>query len=151
MTMMKNVLLMTVVVLGVLAACGSKNKNDANEGGATIDTQATTGDPTDRSGEMVSPETMDEVTQLLNRKQIIISRCLASAVETGEAPKGARGKIALAISIAPSGKVLKVDVIKSSIPGDSVGECVKQKVQDITFPEMPKQYDTSHTYAMEAN
>ena len=105
-----------VLLLVVLAAaCGSKNKNDAEEGGgATIDTQATTGDPTDRSGEMVSPEKMDEVNSLLSRKQMIISRCLSTAVEAGEAPKGSRGKIVLAISIAPSGKTSSVEVVKTS-------------------------------------
>ena len=142
------------ILLAVLvaAACGGKNKGNAEEGGgATIDTTATTGDPTDRSGEMVSPEKMDEVVRLLERKRMIISRCLADAVELGEAPKGARGKITLDISIAPSGKATRVGVIKSSIEAKSVQDCVVSKVQDITFPTMPKQYDTSHTYAMEAN
>ena len=142
-----------VLLLVVLAAaCGSKNKNDAEEGGgATIDTQATTGDPTDRSGEMVSPEKMDEVNSLLSRKQMIISRCLSTAVEAGEAPKGSRGKIVLAISIAPSGKTSSVEVVKTSFTAKSVEGCVKRHVEEITFPTMPKQYDTSFTYAMEAN
>ena len=48
--------LLFLVVLA--AACGGKQKG-ADEGGATIDTQATTGDPTDHSGNMVAPETMD--------------------------------------------------------------------------------------------
>ena len=139
-----------LVVLAA-AACGSKNKNDANEGGATIDTQATTGDPTDRSGSMVPPEKMDEVNQLLGRKQMIVSRCLSTAVESGEAPKGAKAKITLEISISPGGQVTKAEVIKASLDVKSVQECVKGHVREITFPTLPKQYETSYTYAMEAN
>jgi hypothetical protein len=145
---MTNRMLLLVVLA---AACGGKNKNNAEEGGATIDTQATTGDPTDHSGSMVAPETMDEINNLLGRKQMIVSRCLSTAVEAGEAPKGARAKVTLAISISPSGKADKVEVIKSTIEAKSVQGCVKHHVEEITFPTLPKQYDTSFTYAMEAN
>jgi hypothetical protein len=148
MTMKK---MLFLVVLAAVA-CGGKNKNGAEEGGgATIDTQATTGDPTDHSANMVSPETMDQINSLLQRKQMIVSRCLATAVEAGEAPKGTHAKMTLAISIAPSGSVSKVEVIKSNLELQSVQSCVKQHVQQIAFPTVPKQYDTSWTYAMEAN
>ena len=141
-----------MILIAVLAAaCGGKNKGADEGGGATIDTQATTGDPTDRSGEMVPAEKMDEVNQLLDRKRNIVSRCLSDAVERGEAPKGARGKITLEISISTGGKPIKVEVLKSTIDVVAVQGCVKRKVEDITFPTMPKQYDTSYTYAMEAN
>jgi hypothetical protein len=146
---MKKVLLLVVLAA---AACGSKNKNNAEEGGgATIDTQATTGDPTDRSGNMVPPEKMEEVNALLGRKQMIVSRCLSTAVEAGEAPKGARAKITLEISISPSGQVTRAEVIKSTLDVKSVQGCVKKHVEEIAFPTMPKQYETSYTYAMEAN
>jgi hypothetical protein len=143
----------TMALLVVLAAaCGGKNKGDAEEGGgATIDTQATTGDPTDRSGSMIPPEKMEEVNSLLDRKRMIVSRCLSDAVDAGDAPKGSRGKITLEIVIAPSGKATKVEVLKTSIESAAVQGCVKQKVEDITFPEMPKQYETSYTFAMEVN
>jgi hypothetical protein len=146
---MKTMLLLAVLAL---AACGSKNKNDAEEGGgATIDTQATTGDPTDRSGSMVPPEKMEEVNSALLRKNQIISRCLATAVEDGTVPKGTHGKVTVELSIAPSGQATKVDVIKSSIESKEVQGCVKRHVEEIAFPQLPKQYETSYTYAMEAN
>src|SRR5439155_25993591 len=89
---MKNV--MIVVAVLAVAACGSKNKNDTNEGGgATIDTHATTGDPTDRSADQVPPEKMEEVNSALLRKNAIISRCLSTSVENGSVPKGTHGKI----------------------------------------------------------
>lgn len=151
MTMTKTSLL--VVVLAATAACGGKTKNDAEEsgGGATIDTQATTGDTTDRSSQMVGPEKMDEVNRALQRKQMIVSRCLASAVEAGDEPKNSHGKVTLEISISPSGQASKVNVIKSSFKAQSVADCVVRKVEEIAFPELPKQIETSWTYAMEAN
>ena len=147
-TMTKLALLAVLTV----AACGSKNKSDAEEGGAgSIDPNATTGDTTDRSGEQVDPMKMDEVRQLLDRKRNIVSRCLSMAIESGAAPKNARGRIALAIKIAPSGQTTSVEVIKSGIESPEVQGCVKRKVEEITFPQMSKEYETSYTYAMEAN
>src|SRR5436309_16119826 len=110
MSKMMNVALIVVAVLAT-AACGSKNKNDTNEGGgATIDKSATTGDPNDHSGNMVPPEKMEEVNSALLRKNGIISRCLSAAVEAGSAPKGTHGKITVELSISPAGQATKVDV-----------------------------------------
>src|SRR5262249_1631855 len=120
MTMKSTLLLVVMLAVG----CGGKNKNDT-EGGGTVDPNATTGDPTDRSGNMVPAEKMDEVNNMLGRKQMIMSRCLSAAVEAGEAPKGAHGKITLELSISPAGQATRVEVIKSTIEAKSVGGFVK--------------------------
>ncbi len=148
--MTKNVWLLVVLAA---AACGSKNKNNSEEsgGGATIDPNHSTADSTDRSHEQTDPVKMDEVNQLLLRKNHIVSRCLSSAVEAGNAPKNARGKIVLSIKIGTNGKTTAVEVIKSSIESPEVQDCVKKKVADITFPQMRNPYETSYTYAMETN
>ena len=150
MTMTNKFLLLVVLAA---AACGSKNKNnvDNSGGGGSIDPNATSGDTTDRSHEQVDPVKMDEVNQLLDRKRMIVSRCLSQAVEAGNAPKNARGKITLEIKIGSDGKATSVEVIKTSIESKEVQGCVKRKVEEITFPQFAKQYDTSYTYAMEAN
>ena len=115
---MKNFLLVAVLVA---AACGGKHKGANDEGGgAIIDTQATTDDPTDHSASMIPPEKMDEVNSALMRKNQIISRCLSAAVEAGEAPKGTHGKVTVELSISPAGQATKVNVVKSSI--ESQGE-----------------------------
>jgi hypothetical protein len=145
MTMTKRLLL--VVLLA--AACGGKNKNSSES--SSIDPNATSGDPTDRSGDVVGQEKMDEVNSALQRKQMIMSHCLSTAVEAGEAPKGTHGKITLEISIAPNGKTTSVEVVKSSIEVKSVQGCVKRHVEEIAFPTLPKAYETSFTYSMEAN
>ena len=81
------------------AACGSKNKNTTDEPtGATIDPNMSSGDSTDRSGDQLDPTKMDEVNNLLDRRRNIVSRCLSTAVEAGNAPKNARGKITLEIT-----------------------------------------------------
>lgn len=150
--MSKTMNALIVVASLAAAACGSKNKNDTNEGGgATIDTNATSGDPTDRSGSMVPPEKMEEVNSALLRKNAIISRCLSTAVENGTVPKGTHGKVTVELSISPAGQATKVDVIKSSIESKEVQGCVIKHVQEIAFPQLPKDYETSYTYAMEAN
>jgi hypothetical protein len=147
----------TMTKLGLLAvlavaACGGKNKNATEEGGgASIDPNASSGDSTDRSGEQVDPRKMDEVRSLLDRKRNIVSRCLSMAIENGNAPKNARGKIVLEIKISAAGQTTSVEVINASIESPEVQGCVKRKVEEITFPQMSKPYETSYTYAMEAN
>jgi hypothetical protein len=149
---MKTMTKLALLAVLAAAACGGKNKNDASEGGGgSIDPNMTTGDTTDHSGEQVDPVKMDEVRQLLDRKRNIVSRCLSMAIENGSAPKNARGKIALAIKISAAGQATSVEVIKSGIESAEVQGCVKRKVEEITFPEMSKAYETSYTYAMEAN
>jgi hypothetical protein len=147
MTMKK---LAFVLVLAA-AACGGKNKNNVESGGdGTIDPNASSGDSTDRSGEQIDPVKMDEVNQVLDRKRAIVSRCLSNAIDSGSAPKGTRGKVTLEIKIS-QGQATSVEVIKTSIESKEVQDCVKEKVRDIAFPEMKKPYETSYTYAMEAN
>ena len=146
---MKNLLLLVVLAA---AACGSKNKNDTEEGGGgSIDPNHTTGDPTDRSGEQVDPVKMDEVNQLLGRKRQIMSRCLSTAVEAGNSPKNARGKVTVGIKIGADGKVTGVEIIKASIESKEVHGCVIRKIEEMTFPQMGQPFETSYTYAMETN
>jgi len=143
----------TLLVVLAAAACGSKNKSNADEPsrGATIDPNASSDDSTDRSSAQVDPTKMEEVNQLLDRRRNIVSRCLSTAVEAGNAPKNARGKITLEIKIGGDGKATSVQVIKSSIESPEVQGCVKRKVEEIAFPQLNKPFETSYTYAMETN
>jgi hypothetical protein len=142
-----------VLFLAVLSAvgCGSKTNGGAQEpSGATIDPNMSRGDSTDRSGEQIDPAKMDEVNQLLDRRRNIVSRCLSQAVEAGNAPKNAHGKMTLEIKIA-NGKATSVQIVKSSIESQEVQGCVKRHVEEIAFPQMKKPFETSYTYAMETN
>jgi hypothetical protein len=144
--MVKN---MVVVTAMLLAACGGKKEsnepkmNDGTLGGPHQDAP-------DQSGRMVSPEKMDEITRLLQRKSNIISKCLSKAVDNKELPKNSRGKITLDIKISMAGKADQVKVIKASLDSPMLHECVVGHVKEIQFPELPTTFPTSHTYAFEA-
>lgn len=138
----------TIAMLAcLLVACGGKKQQETTPESSMMDT---TPPARDNSGEMVPPEKMDEVKRDLDRKQMIVSRCLSTAMEAGDVKKGTHGKVALEITITGN-KASNVKVIRSDIENKSVTDCVIKHVEDIEFPEMTKPYETSYTYAMEAN
>ena len=139
-----------VLVIALCACGGGKKKEDTTSGGITIDPNATSGDTTDRSGSMIPPEKMDEITRLLDRKRPTVSRCLTMVVDNQELPKGSRGKMTLAIKISTAGKASSVTVIKSSLESKKLEECVIGKVNEIDFPQIPSVYETTYAYAFEA-
>jgi hypothetical protein len=144
MTMVKQGL-MAAVLLG---ACGGGKKAETtpdDNGGRTQVEEPPTDDPN-----MIPPEKMEEITNMLSRKQRIMSRCLADAVDSKELPKNSRGKITLEIVISTSGSPDTVKVIKSTLESASLEACVIGHVKTIQFPELPKTYPTSYTYAFEA-
>jgi len=142
--------LFLVAVLG--AACGGSKKSEdtTTSDVTTIDPNATSGDTTDRSGSMIPPEKMDEITRLLDRKRPTVSRCLTMVVDNQALPKGSRGKMTLGITISPNGKASSVKVIKDSLDSKPLEDCVIGKVQEIEFPQLPSQYETTYAYAFEA-
>ena len=145
---MKRMLLVAIVVV---AACGGKKKNeDTTSGGITIDPNASSGDPTDRSASMIPPEKMDEINRLLDRKRPTVSRCLTMVVDNKELPKGSRGKMTLGITVTPAGKASPIKVINSTLESKSLEQCVISKIEEIQFPQIPSKYETTYSYAFEA-
>jgi hypothetical protein len=141
--MRKHVLL---VVLA-LAACGGHKQ------AATTPTGPTGPAPDDKAAPasaMISPEKMDEVQRDLRRKGMIVSQCLAEAMDNGEVKKNTHGEVTLEIVIT-NGRASNVKIMRTNIDNQHVTDCVIGHVNDIAFPEMPKPYETSYTYAMEAN
>jgi hypothetical protein len=133
-----------------LAACGGHKQQpttpppDPGNGTATP--------PPETSGDnMVSPEQIDEIQHDFGRKQQVISRCLAMAMDNKDVKRGTHGKIALEVVIEPSGSASSIKVIKTDIDVKSVVDCTIKHVQEIEFPHLPQRYETSFTYAMEAN
>jgi hypothetical protein len=141
-----------ILLLAILAACGGhKSSGPTEPSGPSVMGVEDKGDPTDRSGAMIPPEKMDEIQNDLKRKQMIISRCLAEAVEAGEAKKNTHGKVTVELVVSTSGKAENVKVVKSDIQAQSVLDCTKKHVESIEFPQIPKQFETSFTYAMESD
>jgi len=147
--MVKQVVLV-MMTLGAFGACGGKKGSTTpmDDSAGTLGGPHT--DAPDQSGQMVTPEKMDEIEQLLNRKAGLMSRCLAVAVDNKELPKNSHGKITLDITIQPGGKAEPIKVIKATLESKALEECVIGHVRDIQFPQLPKAYPTSHTYAFEA-
>jgi hypothetical protein len=100
---------------------------------------------------MCPPETLDRIKEVLDAKRLTVSRCLSDAVVAGQAPKNAKGAVSLSFVITPGGKATDVKVNKSSVGSKTVEDCVVGKVEQIAFPEVPKNLDWSYTYAFESN
>lgn len=129
------------IVLG-LAACGGHPS------------QSTTPDPDDSGGherDIIPPEKMDEVAQNLKRRGTQVSHCLAIATENGEVKHNTRGRITFEIRIGTDGHAERVALIKTDIQATSVIDCATKLVKDTSFPTLPRPYETSFTYGMEAN
>ena len=139
----------TALVVAVLAAgCGGKKSGDTTPpGGGGEDSER---EERPRGGAMIPPDTMDEIRRDLDRKQRIISHCLATAVDNKELPKNSSGKVTLEIVIAPSGKAESVKIVRATLESKTLHECVIGHVQEIQFPVLPRTYETSYTYGFEA-
>jgi hypothetical protein len=136
------------LLIAVLVACGGHKQADTtpDTGGGTAEPP-----PTNTNENMVPPEKMDEITQDLKRKNNIVSRCLAIAMENRDVPKGTRGRVTFEIKISTEGHAFDVKVVKSDIQTQSVLDCAKKHVEEIAFPTLPRTYETSYTFSMEAN
>ena len=143
-----------LMILAVVLGCGGHKTADTTQGEENTPSVAgmqSTGDSTDHSGAMIPPDKMDEVQNDLKRKSMVVSRCLADAVEAGDVKKNTHGKITLEFVVSTGGKAENIKVVKSDIDAQSVQDCTKKHVAEIEFPQLPHPYETSYTYAMEAD
>ena len=93
-----------VLIAGLAVGCGGGKQADTTPtGGGAEAERARGGGGGGGGGGMVPPEKMDEVELSLDRKAVVISRCLSVAVDNKELPKNARGKVTVEIVISPSG------------------------------------------------
>ena len=137
-------------VVVMAAACGGHKQADTTPD-TTNETSNETPPASDESGNMIPPEKMDEVNQDLKRREMLVSRCLADAMESGEVPRGTHGHIVFEIKIGTDGHATDASVSKTDIQAKSVLECAKKHVMDTGFPNLPRPYETSFQFAMEAN
>ena len=146
MTPTKTTTLSLLAIASLALGCG---------GGKQADTTPASGG-TERAeapaagGEMVPPEKIDEINRQLGRKRAVMSRCLSSAVDNKELPKNARGKVTVEIVISPSGTADSVKIVRATLESKMLSDCVIGHVQEIQFPELPRQFETSFTYGFEA-
>lgn len=138
-----------VIAMLLFGACGGGKKEETTPdtggglGERTYDNQPTNDD------NMIPPEKAEEIRNLLQRKERIMSRCLADAVDAKELPKNSRGKITLDINVGTNGSA-DVKVVSSTLESEKLKECVIGHVKSIVFPDIPVRYPTSYTYGFEA-
>jgi hypothetical protein len=138
-----------VAVVAMAIGCGGHKSQPAapsggDEGGG--EASASSGDDG-----MIPPETFDRINEALDGKKLVVSRCLSDAVTAGQADKGARGKVTLEFVVAPGGKAKDVKVQQSTVKNKAVEDCVVAKVEEIGFPDVPKDVEYSYTYGFESN
>ena len=140
-----------LLVCAVLVACGGKKPEPVPVTGGTIGPGGEMHD--DRvggEGAMIAPEKMDEIKRLLDRKQNIVSHCLAIAVDNKELPKNSRGKVTIEFSIGTDGRSSGHKVIEKTLESKTLEECVIGHVKDIQFPQIKHSIQYSYAYAFEA-
>jgi len=138
-------------MVAVLAACGGKQPAPAEPAGPTVGAGGEMHD--DRvggEGAMVPPEKMDEIKRQLDRKQNIVSHCLAVAVDNKELPKNSHGKVTLEFTIGADGHSSGHKVIEKTLESKSLEECVIGHVKSIQFPQLQHAMQYSYSYAFEA-
>lgn len=139
-----------IAVVALASGCGGSKKENTTPteetgGGDEMNETQVAGD-----GNQVTPEQIDEITKLLDRRQRIVSRCLADAVDSKELPRNARGKVTIELTVSTSGKASSVKIVKNTLESERISECVMGHVRDIQFPTLPSDFPTSYTYAFEA-
>jgi hypothetical protein len=146
---MLTAVLLAVTAAAATAACGGKKASTLPDESGDSD-MSSSAEPRDSSGTMVPPDTMDEVQRAFERKRNSVSRCLSAAVDAKELPRQSRGKITLNVTVQPGGKAGEVKIVKATLESQMLSDCVIAKVKEIIFPEVPRAYPTSYTYAFEA-
>ena len=139
-----------LVVVAMAIGCGGHKSQPAEPTGGGDESGGMSENPCGDNG-MCPPETMDRIKEVLDSKRLTMSRCLSDAVIGGNASKNARGGVTIEFVIQTDGKPKNVKVAKSTINSKPVEECVVGKVEQIAFPEVPKDLPWSYTYAFESN
>jgi hypothetical protein len=153
MTIRTHILMAVLLAAATAAACSGKKKSTLPDETGDSDMSAappSRGDGGGGGGVMVPPDTMDEIQRRFDRKRPTVSRCLSAAIDAKELPKNSRGKITLNVTVMPGGKAGEIKVVKATIESERLTSCVISKVKEIVFPDVPKPYPTSYTYAFEA-
>jgi hypothetical protein len=101
----------------------------------------------ERAGdELMSEDTLDEIQRFFDNKRTVITRCFTSAIEAGEIPKNASGRLNLTVTITPSGKVKNVRITEIQPRSKSFEGCVVDTAGNWTVTTLSKPFDYSHSY-----
>jgi hypothetical protein len=138
------------LLAGLALGCGGSPRADSTPSGTPAAGGGEAQAEQAGASEVVPPEKIDEINRQLSRKRAVMSRCLAVAVDNKELPKNSRGKVTLEIVIAASGTAETVHIVRASLQSKMLDECVIGHIKEIAFPQLPRSFETSYTYAFEA-
>jgi hypothetical protein len=138
-----------LLVVVLVVACGGGKK--ASTTPEPADDDESTQEMTNDESAVVSPDTMDQIKRMFERKAPAVSRCLSMVVDNKELPKNSRGRITLEVTITPSGAPGQIRVVKASLDNQALTDCILDKVREIRFPEVPHAFPSTYTYGFEAN
>jgi len=138
--------------LFLVGACGKKAATTPADDGEEHQEPVGPGDGPTYANDpnQIPAESIDEINNMLARKQNVMARCLGMAVDAKELPKSTKGKVTVAVSIAKDGSPT-VKIAQTTIESETVTNCVMGHIRKITFPTLPKPFETSFTYAFEAS
>jgi hypothetical protein len=140
----------TLFAVLVVAGCGGgKDASGSREPVHVDDVDSEIAQGSD-GDTMVAPERMDEIKALLDRKRVVVARCLPDAIDAGKAEKNARGRITFEFVISSAGKAQGIKVAEATLDSEMVQDCTKQHIASIDFGALPKSLEWSYTYSFEA-
>ena len=140
--------LATMCTAALLAGCGGAPKriDDGTSGGGEE------AEPDDEGGgdaDMIPPEKLDEVNAVFVRKEDVVARCYAKALESKAIDMNKKGYVTVGLRVSPGGKPTNVRVLESTLSSDAVEGCIVDTMSGWSFPKLPTHLDTSYTYKFE--
>jgi hypothetical protein len=140
----------TLFAVLVVAGCGGgKGASSSREPVHVDDVDGEIAEGSD-GDTVVAPERMDEIKAQLDRKRVVVARCLPDAIDAGQAAKNARGRITFEFVISPAGKAQSIKVAEATLDSEMVQDCTKQHIASIDFGALPRSLEWSYTYSFEA-
>jgi len=144
--------LIWIAMLAALVGCGGAKKDveDPSGGGGGATWDPAERDKGGRDGEMISPECLDNVTQVFARKQRHVEQCYSKAVESGKLSRKVGGRVSIQADITPAGRATNVQITDSStLKSDEVNACIIGMIEswDIPKPNVAFQFTYAYQFA----
>jgi hypothetical protein len=133
--------------LTVVACGGSQGEQSTTPEPADEEMQAA---PADDGGDVLIPEEkFTEIQSTFQRKEPIVARCYAAAIEAGELEKNAKGYFTVGLTITPDGSPTQIKVLETNLESSSLESCVLGHVKTWKLATLPRSLEYSYTYQFE--
>ena len=141
----------SVMCAWLLAACGGGGTppvaepagGNGGEVAAPEDEEETSPD----SGNVISPETYDEMRLFFNSKRKVVEKCYSNAVNSGKLDKKAGGTVTFTVDVSKAGKASQVQITDSGLKSDDVESCIATMIRGWDLPAPENQFQFSYSYS----